>query len=784
MLQREETGRLRLFCICGQKMRVSDDMYGRPGKCIACRQKIRIPRRDEVPRGVTEIHLKDHPEFLRRSSPRKVDLPKVAGDGVETPIPVGPDGEETLSTVPLDILEPLRVVCSITHKVEQRLLAMKRAGGMENEIDRAEWQGYLARAQSAREDLEEQLRQRLMEVAIELAATQEKIAEAGLSVRVGEMDYAAFRETTGKLRQRRDRLERRQANLRGWLNTHDPYIAGGYVDVSVDQIPGRGLRLSLPSEPEAPGSPLQIYIEELRSALEMRERADRKLIESARLEKEGAIPEQGLAHSRAELLGIKRRGVAAIDFAKGRLQQLLGDYDGDLKSISAQMDLARGRLQIGEIDRNAFDRIEKDLLRTRADIAKARGIVRRAIAADASRNVPAAAGTFIQRLGAAKTGDEIPADAWVAWAGAVALLVTVVLPFVDNTAPVNIIRQQAAPNVHWLASLPAGAAVLAIAAAFVPQAVARGFLFLVIWAAATLGALAFYVYAGAANTPLGQTLRANPPFEAGALVYLLGIGLIAVAAGIALVRFPRARWVFAAAVLAVGAAAAALLTTGEAAMPAPELTVLVPIDGAESPATSVALTNRANKALAITRNPAAPEDIDFLLERKVGSESWQPIDERTVLVPGSPAIQGQSLAPLATAEFAFALTPGVYRVSVEGPALDAAVLREFTVEPVAPAPPLEDPAASAVPGSDPGAGAGSGVTVSLDGVIQTSDFPQFSITVRTPEGEEHRRRLSLTDQVYGDWQIEEFDPGARTVVLKNADEILIVQQGAAVELPH
>lgn len=60
---------LRIFCICGQKMRVSSTMFGRPGKCIACRQKIRIPRLDEIPPDASEIFLKDHPEFLRKPNP-------------------------------------------------------------------------------------------------------------------------------------------------------------------------------------------------------------------------------------------------------------------------------------------------------------------------------------------------------------------------------------------------------------------------------------------------------------------------------------------------------------------------------------------------------------------------------------------------------------------------------------------------------------------------------------------------------------------------------------------
>ena len=46
-MAKAKTPRLRIYCICGQKMKVSASMYGRPGKCVACRQKIRIPSAEE-----------------------------------------------------------------------------------------------------------------------------------------------------------------------------------------------------------------------------------------------------------------------------------------------------------------------------------------------------------------------------------------------------------------------------------------------------------------------------------------------------------------------------------------------------------------------------------------------------------------------------------------------------------------------------------------------------------------------------------------------------------------
>jgi len=89
---------LRIYCICGQKMKVSETMLGLPGKCVACRQKIRIPRADELPletdangqRAVGVIYLKDHPEFLRKVKRRsEIAANREIGDPGEEKAPAG-----------------------------------------------------------------------------------------------------------------------------------------------------------------------------------------------------------------------------------------------------------------------------------------------------------------------------------------------------------------------------------------------------------------------------------------------------------------------------------------------------------------------------------------------------------------------------------------------------------------------------------------------------------------------------------------------------------------------
>ena len=71
---------LRLYCLCGQKMKITSNMFGKPGKCVACRQKIRIPSREELPAGTHTLYLKDHPEYLRAPKRDVIALPEPLAD--------------------------------------------------------------------------------------------------------------------------------------------------------------------------------------------------------------------------------------------------------------------------------------------------------------------------------------------------------------------------------------------------------------------------------------------------------------------------------------------------------------------------------------------------------------------------------------------------------------------------------------------------------------------------------------------------------------------------------
>ena len=279
---------LRIYCVCGQKMKVSSSMYGLPGKCIACRQKIRLPRLDELEEGITEIHLKDHPQLIRKIKRKRnieketqeaqqaldaVNAPKATPRGEATPVTEldleegseeksekqhkepseerseeHSDGShgEVAGSVPLDELEPLRRLTSIQLILQRKRSSLKKEKNSDDTLI-SQTERHLIRLNQMREEFSEQMRQRLMEVAIELANTHEKISTAQIDARVGEAPFDDFREVIHRLRSRRDRLERRQINLRGWLATTSPFSIGGLMDASIADIPEEGFILSLPS---------------------------------------------------------------------------------------------------------------------------------------------------------------------------------------------------------------------------------------------------------------------------------------------------------------------------------------------------------------------------------------------------------------------------------------------------------------------------------------------------------------------------------------------------------
>lgn len=704
---------MRIYCICGQKMRVSEEMFGRNGKCVACRQKIRIPRQDEIEPGTRELYLKDHPEFLRKTRRAPVDW-----SGVGTPMDDDPDaGEagERLSTVPIDVLEPLQAIVALERQAVQRLEALKSlevAGIVKTE--RAELRAHRVRLEDARNALEDYLRQRLMEVAIELTNTNEKLAQADLAVRVGESDFVAYVKQVRKLRRRRDLLERRQVNLRGWLVLRDPGVAGGMIeDPAFEQIPSPETAWSLPPDPDIQDPAVPYYIGRLREAFHERERAQHRL--------DAATAEGGTLRDACK--GELTRIGMAIDFYRDRLERAAADAAADRQALHAQLELLRGRLQIGEIRRDVFDASERALKEERDHLRKYEQQAARAIQARSARELPAtgsASGSLLPRWAQGLT---FGTDAWLAWGSAVALLFAVVLPGLGGLSPLAVWMQSGGdtPWLHWGLSGPLAAAFLFTLAAMVPVRAVRGLLFCGLWLGLTLATTVFLRMLWEHPGRVGALLHEGGLTSPALLVHIGALVALLVAAGMCL--YPVRGLRFGAFVTALLAAAGIAVLTVTAGPPSTAFTAEEPPGTATQPA-------------PVTPPTPAPDTPPV-------AES---VPEETILVP-APA---EALDEAAT--------------ETEETIAEA----DPATEDLQPFPPLE--AAFEIEWTGFVAGEG-GVE------------PRFLILLHDPVNGVERVWCEVGDDLYGDWRVAEFDPSRQALTLQAEDELLIIRRNERHPLP-
>lgn len=380
----QQTPALRIYCLCGQKMRVSETMYGRRARCVACQLKIRLPRLEEVPKSTTVLYLRDHPEFIREHQPGKA----------ESRIPDQREKRRRAKiSVPLEPLEPLQKLCSLRKKIKEELRK-------DNGRSSAELEAFRMRLEEVVAALDDELHQRLMEAAIELTAAQEKLAELTVSARVGEVDYGTYRAQVNRLRWRRECLEKRQVNLRAWLAVRDADLAGGYIDLPLAHMDQISLRVPLSEEGEEPPVLLGWMVEQLRAAFADRKRAEQNLETINHLREQKEVSEKEGKRSAKEQKALRARATAAVRFWQERLERFKRDIEADRRVVEAQLELARGRRQLGELGREELDGVQRELRRAKADLEKARHTIERAVSAPSGRDLPALRGTFLKRLGA------------------------------------------------------------------------------------------------------------------------------------------------------------------------------------------------------------------------------------------------------------------------------------------------------------------------------------------------------------------------------------------------
>lgn len=814
-----EAVKVRIYCLCGQKMKVSGSMYGRPGKCVACRQKIRIPRRDEIPpdfKGVYEIYLKDHPEFLRKPQRREepVEEPEEAQETAAEPedVTLG-EPEEEGEGLPLAVLEPLRVLCSFEHKVERRLYALRKdKTPLIEGLDKATLMSYRVMVRNARNALDDELRQRLHEVSEQLSWVVEQIARATLAVRIGEMAYDTFVKTVTPLRQRRERLELRRQNLRGWLGVSDPYMAGGYVEVSLEDVPIEGIEVTFPLD-EKLGAPLvDLYVGYLRQALQARELAERKLVERQRMEKEGALSGASLEDCRADAEAERERARAAVAFYRTCLERIAQDCENDIKSARACLELAHSRLDAGELEPSAFQALEIALLRSQSDNAQARDLARRALSANTGSDVPRVQGTFLKRLAQRDVPTGIGLDSWIAWLAMTLMIVNIAVYISNAQDSGNIVVARGMVIGFFLT-----AALLAMIAC-IPRREIRGLLVSALWLVVCTAGTFHVQNVWHSLGPVGAAMRADPGWylRPGILLFSVSALVMGISACVALAPFPRLRYVLVgvgavsvAAMLGIATDAGGVLAA-KCFMEEPESILSIEQPGLYD--VRIAVSNRAfmGRSLWLGGAPIqVPNAATFLLERRIGSDSWNDVgapfrlkrDDQPwadVTQPGAfPQLEikaGQKVV------LAYRLEPDTYRAQLI-PAFGgyAPLVKSFTLVP--PERTVEtrrapESAAPPIPESATGPEAQEGerapqnvvhgaalVRAELRGVINAEGFaPSFSIILHFPDGRSAERNLTLGEQVYGPWKASEFSPAHKTLTLADGAHMLVFKPGESLDL--
>lgn len=781
---------LRLYCLCGQKMKITSNMFGKPGKCVACRQKIRIPSREELPAGTHTLYLKDHPEYLRAPKRDVIALPEpladASSDAEADDVLLSGEADE-LAPVPFVLYEPLGRLCNYEAKVNAQLADLR--DGKASELDQTTLMSYRGLARKARQHIEKKLRDELVEVAAELQTIREGLARESAALRASDLDYPEFSKVVLPLRKRREILAHRHQNLRGWLATEDPHMAGGQSDVSLADVPMDSVDAPFPLARELDCLPIEHSVLKLEEALRHREKADRRLNELHRANLDGKIPAEEMKAQRADTDAERERARTGVAFYRARLQQVIQDCEEDSSAIQAHLDQKRRQLESGAVTKGAYQVLEESLFRAQLDIKRARNLATRALNANTISDVPNPRGTFLERL--ARPGTQQRAlgiDSWLGWLGSALLLSVIFVPLGDDVPGGN-------PAVFQGLTLGlfVGGAFLGLSvtiAARVPRALALG----CVWLILTLAGAAYFQYALGAVGPAGAALRGGEAWWAslGGRMLLSGWGVAALALIVSYASIPGLRWV-GPVLVAAGVALAGLILNDYGgyvrALPVLETVTQEPEAASGAYLVSVPLRNRGNRPFWLGGDRVSvPRASNYVMEIQATDETWQDVGPPTGITvdglnTGINLDLGVAVASGTQVLVRHQLVPGTYRVQLRPEWGDGTVLEQtFQLEPFAVDletffPPEGEEIGTATT-------SGSGVMVELRGVVDgEASQPKFSLIITLPDGTERREQFVLGDKLHGEWVISEFNPAHNTMTLSDGKRLLIVERGKPEEIP-
>jgi hypothetical protein len=338
---------------------------------------------------------------------------------------------------------------------------------------------------------------------------------------------------------------------------------------------------------------------------------------------------------------------------------------------------------------------------------------------------------------------------------------------------------------------------------------------------AAIGSLALLHEARYSLGPIGQRMRAEAwALQPGALMGAAGLVSLAAASWLALAPLPGLRFApLAALALLAGGAAVVLTDLAGLRKPAPVVTVQSGLQANLGPPLyecSVAVANAGRRSFVLGAPPSLPNGYGLKLERELTPGVW-----RETHLPDRIRAGGERLGSIAgglpqiavppggQVRLSYVLTPGSYRVLLDGRPVKAFTLEEpaRSMVPAGPAPAEEadlpeTPAGADEPLKEDGLGeereGGAGQEAATEeefpelppaeavvtAVVSVRDRPLVRVELHPEDQEAHvEKTVQLGDTVYGPWTFAEFDTAEQRVTLSDGERFLILRRSEPVELP-
>lgn len=435
---------LRIVCLCGQRMKITPAMYGKAAKCVSCRQKFFLPESDEISPGTGIIDLKDHQELLRstgvfervaspnitnstpaqdptpelesnltptphrpllkdsfgsrkeknRSSLRGTPAPDAALDNSSNRNSSNPDSPDSSSPIrlrdkiPFDILEPLRLLCSYQHAVDE--LSQDDATTGHSATEGVLIDAYRRSLDTVWNRLRDLLKKAHESAQRQLTGIEAEINRITVALRVGEIRLSHYIKQCSQLRFSRENLIRFDHHLLAWQQIKDPFLSGGLLEVDLDAFDAESFSLELPPCPttSASESLLSLYSHELCDAMRTRSGIELHLEEWKHMM--AARPESGSSDDITfkEFTAAHTRIEAALHFYRQRLQALLSDSGQDLDAFHKYRRDILERDRKGQIKGGAKDGLLRDIEKAEDTLVRMEAQIRKTLHANSPMEVP------------------------------------------------------------------------------------------------------------------------------------------------------------------------------------------------------------------------------------------------------------------------------------------------------------------------------------------------------------------------------------------------------------